>query len=1173
MSKYKVYDKGGSVVRCTLDKVEYNGSFMDSRVVNATVESGEPIGFEIYDYVTYRGEKFELDYKPSSTKNSSSGSAGDAYVYELTFVSLKYELERCEMRDLVPYDNGIVYPSPLTIEFTGTAGKLAERIQACLDKLYSGTRKWTVSVAPGVTDEEKNISISQANCWSAVSLFNTEYGLDFYISGRTVTVGGTGTAIDFTFRYGKGNGLYKIERSADTDKGVVTRLRAYGGTRNIGDNYLRDKTEWPDSTLPASMYLPNLMLPGFETTGIDYIDAGNASEYGIREGSVVYEDIYPSLSGMTNSKGQRIDEIQGAETVSDDTSSEFWITTYDLEFEKPLGDYVVTGGIPTVYIKTGQLQGYSFEINASKMEKQSDGGYKLFLARNTGDGFTVPNKDVNLTAGTEFVLLGIAMPKAYVEAAEERLLARAEEYLAKYSKTNYGYEIGLDEIFAARNPDIYGTLYEGRKLHVVDEDLGIDEEITIQSLTISEEYGSIPVYKITLNNEVSASTLNRIQGQVSQLESTVTNGFTLLKWQTEQYYRRMGRPYALWTRDGTTIWLSIDESKLYATLDATLASSRDIVCYATEESFDDLGLPVAADYTTTGLFRAKEGGGLLYEAAGGWYVNPDFAGGGGKNFTVGTGLEMSSSDILSVKYGTTAGTACEGDDPRLSDARKNPNALSWSGYESGSYDGSEAASFTIPDRVSAFTNDMGYIRDGNEKITVLQGSGNASKYLAGDGKFYTISHTEIDGLEGNYVTIATKQTVTGYKNFAGKIEVGPLTNVHILLGEGSGNCINGVDASGAIKNLYFNYGSSTYTKIDADNNVITGGDVVANATGAAVNGIPVADGSTYGLVKYDNSTIKKNGSGQLYCTVQGGSGGSAVSVSRYVTSGTRIATITIDGTGTDLYAPSSSGGTTVSWGTTYTNYVQLTVAGTTKNVSLNGHTHGYSTVRFSRSLSSGTKIGTITIDGSSTDIYAPSSGGGSSFTLASATFNSEIVWSSPSTSYGIRIRRTGNSTETRISGNVIDGRTGSSYSVGNLYFNYSSGSNNVRIDSSGKIYSNGSQVTSDLRLKTVEGNEEDVLDRMMQIPVIKFRRNDIQNSEQITGFGAQSFIGVFDNVAFINEDSGYYGINEGTIMAITFQGVKELYAKLQSQQAQITALQEQVKSLLDTLNGMKGGTE
>ena len=39
---------------------------------------------------------------------------------------------------------------------------------------------------------------------------------------------------------------------------------------------------------------------------------------------------------------------------------------------------------------------------------------------------------------------------------------------------------------------------------------------------------------------------------------------------------------------------------------------------------------------------------------------------------------------------------------------KSPYSLSWNGYNSGSYDGSSAKSFTIPDKVSQLTNDSGY---------------------------------------------------------------------------------------------------------------------------------------------------------------------------------------------------------------------------------------------------------------------------------------------------------------------------------------------------------------------------------------------------------------------------------------------------------------------------------
>lgn len=57
---------------------------------------------------------------------------------------------------------------------------------------------------------------------------------------------------------------------------------------------------------------------------------------------------------------------------------------------------------------------------------------------------------------------------------------------------------------------------------------------------------------------------------------------------------------------------------------------------------------------------------------------------------VGTGLSANNGTV-SVSYGTTSDTACAGNDSRLSDTRKNPNAVTFTtsaGDGAGSYDGS-----------------------------------------------------------------------------------------------------------------------------------------------------------------------------------------------------------------------------------------------------------------------------------------------------------------------------------------------------------------------------------------------------------------------------------------------------------------------------------------------------
>lgn len=535
-----VYSKDGQTVRCVLHKLEYSGTFMGDRAVIATFSSEKKIDFNVFDYITYRGEHFELELLPTVKKVSTR-----EYKYELRFVSLKYELERCMMRNIVPGDNGIVYPTPLTVEFTGDVKYLAERIQACLDAMY-GKGAWSITIAEGTESEEKNISLSNQNCWDALSIVNTEYKLNYFVKGRNVTIGGEEPVVDNVFEYGKGKGLYEIERSSDTDTGVVTKLRAYGGTRNLDYSYPK-LPEWTDSVLPANYALSplRLMLPSFKTDGkTDYILAPEeaVAKYGIREGVITYDDIYPSITGMKNSAGQDVDEIKSVSAITSDTQPTFTVGLYDLGFD--LSESLTTDEAQ-LSMKSGALQGYTFNI--TKIDRDSDGSYTLTLGRNTleeGDtgNFTVPNKDWSMKAGDKFVLLNILMPQEYIRDAENRLLTRAKEYLAKYSSTNYSYNVGVDEIFMARNVNFYNDIMEGKRLTVNDQEIGINNEnIIIQSLTIKEGEGIIPTFEVTLNNEATASTLDRIQGQISEVETSVSNNFSSQSELLRQYRKKLDK--------------------------------------------------------------------------------------------------------------------------------------------------------------------------------------------------------------------------------------------------------------------------------------------------------------------------------------------------------------------------------------------------------------------------------------------------------------------------------------------------------------------------------------------------------------------------------------------------------------------------------------------------------
>lgn len=756
MGRFTVYSKDGQTVRCVLDKLEYTGVFMAERACTSTFISDVKINFDVFDYIDYRGERFELELLPTVKKISKH-----QYSYDLNFVSLKYELERCMMRNIVPSDNGIVYPTPLVVEFTGTVKYLAERIQACLDAMY-GKDIWSITLADGVDSEEKNISMSNQNCWSALSLVNTEYKLNYFVKGRSVTIGGAEPVVNNVFEYGKGKGLYEIERISDADTGIVTKLRAYGGTRNLDYSYPK-KPEWTDSVLPANYALSplRLMLPSFKTDGVtDFVLASNEAiaKYGIREGVITYDDIYPSITGMKNSAGQAIDEIKSVDAITSETQPTFTVQLYDLGFD--LNESYMPEA--QLSMKSGALQGYAFTI--TKIVKASDGSYTLTLGRNTleeadTDNFTVPNKDWNMKAGDKFVLLNILMPQEYIRAAENRLLERAKEYLAKYCSTNYSYNIGVDEIFMARNANFYNEIMEGKRLTVNDPEMGIDHEnVIIQSLSIKEGEGLIPTFEVTLNNEPSASTLERIQGQISEIETSVNNKFSSQSELSKQYRKKLDK--VVWDRN---LEERVDDNgEEYLFLTKPLITAYGVTMYA------------GADVQVPSIYEGLPIDGVTIQ-----WVDGKLVATGGK--------------------GTANGIVVNGDTytPNEDGIITLPNYPSLSGYATEQWVNNTLGGYATSSSLSQLSAKVDNFLEGTDTDGIINKWKELESFLAGQTQTSTLAEllsvkadkattlagygitdaytkNDISGLLADYVTKSGAQDITGIKSFINGLNIGDI---------------------------------------------------------------------------------------------------------------------------------------------------------------------------------------------------------------------------------------------------------------------------------------------------------------------------------------------------------------------------------------------------------------
>lgn len=521
------------------------------------------------------------------------------------------------------------------------------------------------------------------------------------------------------------------------------------------------------------------------------------------------------------------------------------------------------------------------------------------------------------------------------------------------------------------------------------------------------------------------------------------------------------------------------------TFTETIYGGKDIVCYATDSAVANT--PVAST-TTFGLVKIGDN---LTVVDG---VISAVAQQSGVQFTPGTALELTANSVLNVKLGTASNTACAGNDSRLSDARVCPYSLSWSGYSSGSYNGSASKTISIPSNTNQLTNGAGFISDGNGNFTTLVGSGNNTQYLAGNGQFYTIAASEISFPNG-YVTLSTAQTISAIKTFSSGIKTGNTEGVYLQFSNGNG--IVGYNAEkGVVSYIYLNYRSTLdYTRVTGSNDIETTGDIVAYAESSAVATTPVASTSVFGLVKI----------------------GSGVSVSGGV--------ISVSGT-------SGSGGTTVSWGSGNSNYYGLNVGGTSKNVSLYGHTHSeYASSSHTHSLSrstsgSGNVVTNVTVSGLTVTVtYGSVSSGGSS---TASEFASTV------TADGCVITRNSRYSGTALyipGGNSLEGWRNGGY--GPLYLNYYS---------SYDVYVHSTAISSDMRLKNLVRYASGVLDLLRSLTPIYYTLKADPIQQVRIGLSAQQVQALIPEAVRVADD-GYLCLDYTAIHTLfAIGGLKELYA-------------------------------
>nr|DAY62205.1 MAG TPA: tail protein [Caudoviricetes sp.] len=324
--------------------------------------------------------------------------------------------------------------------------------------------------------------------------------------------------------------------------------------------------------LPNNMSINRLMLPGFPHVSLSdfydsltdeekkyvnptgkqhrfstdphrpYIDSINIDQIGLRSASQFFDtddktngvvEIYPTIEEMVIG-GVRVDEID--EGVAPDDDGRFGdnetVKNVDIYLKKAI-DFDINDLKDddfSISMKDGMCGGRTFKVASST---KVDGRWRLTIERIKDDALELwfPYKDYPIKKGDHFVLTGITLPNSYVNAASLKLLKYSIALIDKNDYTRYVYQPKVDEIFMARQHDqaqaddtgviksIHDTLKAGDLMNFNDTDLNIEGIISIDQLTIKEEDGKIPTYDITLREDKEVGTIQKIQQQISSLQS------------------------------------------------------------------------------------------------------------------------------------------------------------------------------------------------------------------------------------------------------------------------------------------------------------------------------------------------------------------------------------------------------------------------------------------------------------------------------------------------------------------------------------------------------------------------------------------------------------------------------------------------------------------------------
>lgn len=467
--------------------------------LNITVESPFPQKYSIGDVITVFGRDYKLNRLPKVKRTGMH-----EFSYDLEFEGIQYDLLRVTY-DLTIDTTNNQLQDVQGDSLTGDLRRFMVVFIANANRVFPG--KWVLGACPE-TIGDKTLTFGESdNCLSVLqnlcgeSNFNVEFEIETANGVHTVNLKErVGQTLPYTFKYGKGNGLYALNRDNVSSSNIVTRLKVYGSTENITMKYRADR----------------LCLPG-KNKAQSYIEKPEAvAKYGVFEARKNFDNIKPTYTGVVSAI------VAGNVLQFKDNSFPFDLNAKEADGKTT--KYLIVGVDAKIHFNTGNLAGYDFTV-----KKYDHATHTFTLNKLTDERGDVFPSETSLAfqfgVGDEYKITDIAYSEDIEQAAENKLAEEANKYYDQNSqpKVQYGLTVTkewLKSLVDATDDKIVNVFTPGDYLHVVDDDIDVDKSVRIKSFTrnILDPYDyTLTISDITTNTQI----INRVISDLVDIDKVL----------------------------------------------------------------------------------------------------------------------------------------------------------------------------------------------------------------------------------------------------------------------------------------------------------------------------------------------------------------------------------------------------------------------------------------------------------------------------------------------------------------------------------------------------------------------------------------------------------------------------------------------------------------------------